>query len=111
MMRLRPGRLRFFLPAAVFLLLLPAALASADEPHWDYYSHGGAEGWGALTDSAGQIAFPACNGVEQSPVNISNARPLESALQVEYVAGAVDIVDVGHNFQANTLPGSALMAG
>lgn len=110
MMRLRPGGLRFFLPAAVFLVLLPA-LAWADEPHWDYYSHGGAGGWGALTDSAGQAAFPACNGVEQSPVDISNARHLESALQVEYVPGAVDIVDVGHNFQANTLPGSALIAG
>jgi carbonic anhydrase len=95
--------------AAIVLAGVTAPVA-AEPPHWDYSSHGGADGWGELTEEGSDdAAFPDCNFAEQSPVNIEGVTPLDSGLSVDYEPTPLDVVNNGHTIQVNYKAGSAMV--
>ena len=83
--------------------------ASAEDPHWDYHSHGGAAGWGELTEAGSdEPAFPECNFTEQSPVDIPGDAPMASAVTLDYEPTPLQVVNNGHTIQVNYAPGSTM---
>lgn len=86
--------------ATVLVLLSPLARPlQAEEPHWDYYSHGGAENWGDL--------YPACDLPGGSPIDIEGVQP-ETGLSLSYAASPLVVVNTGHSIQVNVGRGSSL---
>jgi carbonic anhydrase len=88
--------------------LCAGAAQAADGPHWDYEGHGGADKWGALTES-----FKACAvGTEQSPIDLSQGVKADlDPLAIDWKPQAFKIVNNGHTIQANAAPGSTLVIG
>jgi carbonic anhydrase len=85
---------------------------AAQEPHWDYHSHGGPEGWGELTEAGSSVpAFPDCNLSRQSPVDVPRSADVEDGLVVDYRATKLAVVNNGHTVQVNYEPGSTMSAG
>ena len=82
---------------------------AAEDVHWDYYSHGGGDGWGELTEEGSdEPAFPHCNLIEQSPVNIPLDAPLSGGLSVDYHPARLAVLNNGHTIQVNYEPGSTM---
>jgi len=95
--------------SAAIVVLFAATIAVAATVHWDYHSHGGAEGWGELIDpAAGQLAFPDCDLGSQSPVNIEGVAPRSGNLSVAYLDSPLAVLNNGHTIQVNYAPGSSL---
>ena len=89
----------------VAVLIGGGELQAGEEPHWGYSGATGPENWAALSPE-----YAACGlGVNQSPINISDAFPSElSALEFEYLGGSKTVVNNGHTLQVNAEPGSWL---
>ena len=105
--------------ASVFALSASGAALAAEGPHWGYdpANPDGPQNWGNLKDSQGAIAYPDCNGVEQSPINIDETvdgddvrirfhlhnTPLNvinngHVIQVDYETGSRTAID-GHRYK------------
>ena len=91
------------------LTLLLAACGSPDhhETHWGYDGEGAPEHWASLSPD-----FATCDaGVEQSPIDLANAVPIEDSgiarrlgeavISVEQRAHVMDLIDNGHTVQVN----------
>jgi carbonic anhydrase len=77
-------------------------------PHWAYKGAEGPKDWGKL-DSA---YAPCSTGGLQSPIDIKDAKPSDlPALQFDYHAVPLNIIDNGHTVLVNYAPGSALTVG
>jgi len=91
-------------------LLFFAAVAGAQQapPHWSYKGASGPKDWGKL-DSA----YATCSmGHTQSPINITGAKKSDlPALNFEYNAVPLNIIDNGHTIQVNYAAGSTLTVG
>ena len=91
--------------------LLSACLASLlgsvnanDSTHWSYSGETGPSNWATLSPD-----FSACNGKNQSPVNLDGFIESQlSPLNINYSAGGNEIVNNGHTVQINYLAGSTL---
>ncbi len=84
------------------------ALHSAPSSHagpWGYDGAKGPENWGTLDP-----AYQACSdGVQQSPIDLAgNIRAQLPAINLNYVSGALRIVNTGHTVQVNSPDGSTL---
>lgn len=108
-------RVKFFL--GFFLLgfivfsgitLVAAETKSGHTVHWGYEGKGGPGHWGEL-----KAEFSACkNGKKQSPVDIVNLTPAKApALEFQYKATPLHVVNNGHTIQVNYEPGSFLKIG
>ena len=91
--------------SCVAILIVDSGLQAGEDPHWSYSGTTGPENWAALSPD-----YAACgSGVNQSPINISNAFPSElSPLEPDYRSGGTTIVNNGHTLQVNAEPGSRL---
>lgn len=104
--------MRLVLLLAAIATISLSSLALAATVHWDYHSHGGAEGWGELVDAAtGQPAYPDCDLRSQSPVNIENVAPRSGGLSVKYLESPLAVLNNGHTIQVAYAPGSSLTFG
>jgi len=97
------------LPAA--LLTLFATVCAAQEKHdhhWGYEGKEGPEHWGDLEKD-----YASCKlGQLQAPIDIRNAKKSElPAIQFDYHAGPLRIVNNGHSVQVNYAPGSIITVG
>ena len=102
---------RGLLPIAVVALISGSlvALVLASDVHWDYYSHGGASGWGRLAaEGLSQPAFPDCNLAEQSPVNLQGVPPRLGGLSLDYDPTPLVVTNNGHTIQVNYAAGSTM---
>lgn len=85
-------------------LLASTSAYSATGAHWGYSGHEGPENWASL--SADNYA---CNGKNQSPVNLTGF--VESELQpiaFDYKAGGKEVLNNGHTVQVNYHKGSSI---
>ncbi len=92
----------------VFAFVATILPVTAEEPHWDYAQHGGAEAWGELTTEDGAPAYPDCNAAEQSPVDIPAVALFNESLRVDHAPGPFEVVNNGHTIQVNVEPGSSM---
>jgi carbonic anhydrase len=76
--------------------------------HWSYEGAEGPDHWGDLSAS-----FDACKtGKEQSPINIGKMEKVSlPAIQFDYKASPLAVVDNGHTIQVNYAPGSSIEVG
>jgi carbonic anhydrase len=95
-------KLKRVLLIAPFLCTV-TALACAQE--WGYSGEEGPENWASIDEK-----FAMCGlGLNQSPIDLSNFVEADlQALDIDYQAGAVDIVNNGHTVQIDYAPGSTL---
>jgi len=87
-----------------------APASAAEEPHWDYHSHGGAGGWDELTE-AGVPAFPDCSLGRQSPIDIPRRAPVSEGLTVDYRETKLAVLNNGHTIQVSYESGSTMTTG
>jgi carbonic anhydrase len=82
---------------------------ATEDVHWDYHEHGGAAGWGELTDpDTGAAAFPDCSLPHGSPVDIPRGAPVSGGLTLDYRPAKLVVVNNGHTVQVNYEPGSTM---
>ena len=88
--------------------VLATGVATASEaPHWSYSGADGPAHWAALAPQ-----FGACNGKNQSPIDLTGLVEAElPPIKVSYSAGGTEVVNNGHTAQVNFGPGSSLMVG
>ncbi len=97
---------------AVAAFLAPAGSRAQWRTHWSYEGATGAEHWSALDPE-----YAACNGREQSPIDIRNAQKADlPALRFEYKSGPLKyLINNGYTIRVNyhDAPGSGnfLMVG
>ena len=95
--------MKFKLLSICIASLLCNAHAS-ESTHWSYSGETGPSNWAKLSPD-----FSACNGKNQSPVNLEGFIESElPVLNINYSAGGSDIVNNGHTVQINYLPGSTI---
>ncbi|MFA5900060.1 MAG: carbonic anhydrase family protein [Hyphomicrobium sp.] len=88
--------------AIALATLAVTAFAETGHPHWTYTGNEGPEHWGALSKD-----FAACNGNQQSPVNITKAHKAENgALALKWTPFAPKVLNNGHTIQAAAVPGN-----
>jgi carbonic anhydrase len=77
-------------------------------PHWGYGGAGAPENWGKL-----QPDFRVCEiGLQQPPIDLKDAVPARpGALETDFKAMPLRIVNNGHTIQVNCAPGSATLIG
>ncbi|MGA7920505.1 MAG: carbonic anhydrase family protein [Candidatus Acidiferrales bacterium] len=98
--------LALFVMCAVFVCALPAiAQQKAGGRNWGYSGADGAEHWGDLSPD-----YATCkNGMRQSPVNITEAKPAELApIHFDYQLSPLKIINTGYTIQFNYAPGSSI---
>jgi carbonic anhydrase len=92
------------------LAVLPFAARTQEpaHPHWSYDGKEDPKHWGTLNPE-----FAACSqGHTQSPINIANAKKADlPALQFNYNAVPLSIVDNGHTVMVNYAAGSTVTVG
>jgi carbonic anhydrase len=96
------------------LLLLTVSFATApalaqdgtnDRPEWDYDGDEGPDHWGDLSADY----FLCATGERQSPVDLNNPSIVAApAIQFDYAASALHILNNGHTIQVNVDPGSSI---
>jgi carbonic anhydrase len=105
-----PGHFAAGAVIALFLTLGPAACAAEGGPHWSYSGPTGPAQWGTLGKE-----YRTCTlGRTQSPINIRDDVAQQTdlpALNFDYKASTLKILDNGHTIQINYEPGSFLTAG
>jgi len=91
-------------------LLFFAAVAGAQQtpPHWSYKGASGPKDWGKLDST-----YTSCSmGHTQSPIDIRGAKKSDlPALEFDYKAVPLNIIDNGHTIQVNYAAGSTLAVG
>jgi carbonic anhydrase len=77
--------------------------AMPHKPHWSYEGAGAPDKWGSL-----DADFRTCDlGVEQSPINLTNAVRAEAgALSPNFRIFPLAVLNNGHTIQVNATPGS-----
>ncbi|HTP68505.1 MAG TPA: carbonic anhydrase family protein [Dongiaceae bacterium] len=109
-MKPHPGRSSLVAMLALSLPLFSAVVSAqeAKPPHWTYGGEEGPSAWGKL-DSA----YATCSiGHTQSPIDIKGAKPADlPALNFDYKAVPLNIIDNGHTIQINYPAGSTLTVG
>ncbi|MBT4428001.1 MAG: carbonate dehydratase, partial [Rhodospirillaceae bacterium] len=82
--------------------------ASGPAAHWSYSGAEGPANWGELSG-----AYALCkSGAQQSPVNISHTQQAGlAAIDTDYRATALHVVNNGHTIQVNYSPGSRMILG
>jgi len=98
--------------AAVAALFATVQAPFADEhaPHWTYGGKTGPEQWGKLEKDYGVCAL----GRFQSPIDIRDDVAKKAdlpAIQFDYKASPLKIIDNGHSIQVNYAPGSSITVG
>ncbi len=93
--------------AALVAFAMPIAAQEAHPPHWSYSGEGNPKEWGKLDST-----FSACSiGGHQSPIDIEtkHLKPTDlPALEFNYNAAPLSIIDNGHTVMVNYAPGSTL---
>jgi carbonic anhydrase len=91
--------------SCIAIVIVSGELQADEYPHWNYSGATGPENWAALSPD-----YAACGiGVNQSPIDISDAFPSElDALEFDYRGGSTTVVNNGHTLQVNAEPGSRL---
>jgi carbonic anhydrase len=81
---------------------------SCDDVEWHYEGSAGPDHWGDLCPD-----FAACNGQQQSPINISGVMvdPALQALTMDYISSTVHIFNNGHTEQFTYDAGSSITVG
>jgi carbonic anhydrase len=86
------------------LLLASGNVLAAEKAHWTYSGEGGPEHWATLTPE-----FSACNGKNQSPINLTEFIEAElPPIEFSYQAGANAILNNGHTVQVDYAAGSSI---
>lgn len=112
MVTLGPVRTRHsLLIAALALVLLSAALSSAQEHksgHWGYDGDEGPSHWGDMSPE-----FASCKtGHHQSPIDIRNPQKADlPPIQFDYQSSPLHIIDNGHTIMINYAAGSSIRVG
>ena len=89
---------------AAFMLLLSNAVFSAEGVHWEYSGEAGPDNWAKLSPE-----FGACNGKNQSPINLAGFIEAElEQITFNYKAGTSEVLNNGHTVQINAVPGSSI---
>jgi carbonic anhydrase len=87
-----------------------AAFAADPAAHWTYKGGNGPGHWGDLDEK-----FEACRlGKNQSPIDIRDKDAVKAelpAIEFDYHASPLKIVDNGHTIQVNYAPGSGITVG
>jgi carbonic anhydrase len=104
-------RLRFLLISCGLVLcslvLLRFSVTAQHAPHWGYTGDEGPDHWSEL-DSANAVCG---SGKRQSPIDVKGATTSDlPALNFNYNAVPLNIIDNGHTIQVNYPPGSTLSA-
>jgi carbonic anhydrase len=95
--------MRIVLSFAISLLSLNSAYADSSA-HWSYQGEGGPANWAALS-----AEFSACEGKNQSPINLTGFIEAElKAIRFNYHPGGTEILNNGHTVQVNFEPGSSI---
>jgi carbonic anhydrase len=99
---------RFILCATVLSVLATAANTQQSKAPWSYTGEDNPAKWGKL-----DAAYAACSvGKRQSPNNITKPKTTDlPALQFNYNAVPLNIIDNGHTIQVNYPAGSTLKVG
>jgi carbonic anhydrase len=99
---------RFVLCATVLSVLAMPANAQESKAHWSYTGEDNPGKWGTLDP-----AYAICSaGKRQSPINITKPNTTDlPALQFNYSAVPLNIIDNGHTIQVNYPGGSTLKVG
>lgn len=85
------------------LLAVGVAYAASDVK-WGYTGENGAENWAKLTPE-----FAACNGKNQSPINLEGFIEAElKPIEFNYQAAGNEILNNGHTIQVNYADGSSI---
>ena len=97
--------------AALALVLLSGALASAQEHksgHWGYDGDEGPSHWGDMSPE-----FASCKtGHHQSPIDIRNPQKADlPPIQFDYQSSPLHIIDNGHTIMINYAAGSSIRVG
>ena len=97
----------------IVLLGLAASMGSvaataAPDAHWTYGGHTGPAEWSALNPE-----FATCKlGTHQSPIDIRSAKSADlPAIEFNYLATPLAVIDNGHTIQVNYEPGSWIEVG
>lgn len=104
--------MRIVTTAALFAFLSTGAIAGKDhngsDSHWGYEGQGGPEHWASMSKE-----FSLCGGgKEQSPIDISGAQTTNlPAIQFDYKADSLEILNNGHTIQVNRAAGSGISVG
>jgi len=86
------------------MLLLSSTAFSAEGVHWEYSGEAGPGNWAKLSPE-----FSACNGKNQSPINLTGFIEAElDPITFNYKAGSSEILNNGHTVQINAVPGSSI---
>lgn len=87
-----------------------SAFADNHGTEWNYQGHTGPTHWGELDEK-----FEACRlGTHQSPIDIRDKDAVKAALpaiEFDYHASPLKIIDNGHTIQVNYAPGSSITVG
>ncbi|GAA0267739.1 carbonic anhydrase [Alteraurantiacibacter aestuarii] len=96
---------KLLLSAALAGLVAGPAMAAAE---WEYEGPHGADRWGQLSRD-----FELCErGIMQSPIDLGGANAMgEMALDIDWRAGPLTMLNNGHTVQANFAPGSSITSG
>ena len=94
--------------AALILAVSTRAAAQHAGAHWTYSGEDGPSHWGALSAD-----YAVCSsGREQSPIDITGAAKADlPAIQVNYAAFPLRIIDNGHTVMVSAAPGSSITVG
>ena len=89
---------------SVCLTSLICSAYASESSHWSYSGETGPSNWAKLSPD-----FSACDGKNQSPINLEGFIESElPLLNINYSAGGSDIINNGHTVQINYLPGSSM---
>jgi len=95
---------------ASLLTLGSAPVAAQGSPHWSYSGPTGPAKWGILEKEYSSCAL----GKTESPIDIRDAIAKKTALPAinfDYQASTLKIIDNGHTIQINYTPGSFITVG
>lgn len=97
-------------PGAAVLTQFATVCAAQEKhaPHWSYSGKEGPEHWGDLDPE-----YATCKlGKQQSPIDIRSAKKSDlPAIQFDYHASPLRIINNGHSVQVNYAPGSYITVG